>query len=185
MTLLPVQTLIALLVLRAAGTQLELDTSNPNQLRQVLPELISSMLMRYFRHPYQPIQFYLAANSAVHHREQWDLLNLVLRYTSGHCTVTFANVDSNAGPMQQRTHAILFGEDVNAFERLLANFSTAANDYSGRYLLVLTNSINQQQQQQQQQQQHIEWNRLFGLLWSRHIVNVNVLLVTANGTVQV
>ncbi|XP_050067590.1 uncharacterized protein LOC126556365 [Anopheles maculipalpis] len=179
MALLPVQTLIALLVLRATGTQLDPHPSNPNQLT-LLPELISGVLMRYFRHPYQPVHFYLAANSVVHKIEQWDVLNLVLRYTSGQCTVTFANVEDNAEPLvrQRRKHAILLGEDVDAFEQLLANFSTTVNDYSGRYLLVLTSTINLQQQ-------HTEWNRLFGLLWSRHIVHVNVLLVTVNARVQV
>ncbi|XP_035918008.1 uncharacterized protein LOC118516251 [Anopheles stephensi] len=175
MALLSIQTLIVMLVLRPTGTQLvEALPSDSTQL-MLLPELISSVLMRYFRHPYQPVQFYLAANSTDHHLEQRDVLSLVLRYTSGHCTVTFANVADNAGPRQpQRTQAILLGEDVDAFERLLANFSPTANDYSGRYLLVLTST-----------EQPIEWSRLFGLLWSRHMVHVNVLLVTANSTVRV
>uniref|UniRef100_A0A182MRQ9 Putative ionotropic receptor ligand binding domain-containing protein n=1 Tax=Anopheles culicifacies TaxID=139723 RepID=A0A182MRQ9_9DIPT len=164
-------------LIRASGVPLECgDRSNQNQPMTLLPELISSVLMRYFRHPYQPVQFYLAANSVVHWRAQWDVVGLVLRRTSGHCTVVYGNVEDQHGQQHLRTQAILLGEDVDAFERLLANFSPTVNDYSGRYLLVLTT---------RNSKQNIEWHRLFTLLWLRHIVHVNVLLTTANGTVQV
>uniref|UniRef100_A0A182W4C0 Ionotropic glutamate receptor L-glutamate and glycine-binding domain-containing protein n=1 Tax=Anopheles minimus TaxID=112268 RepID=A0A182W4C0_9DIPT len=170
--------LTTMTLLCASGAPLEVgDRSNPNQPMMLLPELVSSVLMRYFLHPFQPVQFYLAAKSAVHQREQWDAVGLILRHTSGHCTVMFGNLADNLGQQQHlRTHAILLGEDVDAFERLIGNFSTTVNDYSGRYLLVVT---------ARNAQQNIEWSRLFRFLWLRHIVHVNVLLTTANGTVRV
>ncbi|XP_053660606.1 uncharacterized protein LOC128709623 [Anopheles marshallii] len=176
--LLVTSLLTTMLLLCVTGAALEGDQVNVNQPMMLLPELISSVLMSYFRHPYQPVQFYLAANDAVHQRVQWDVLNMVLRYTSGHCTVAFANFGEYPGPgtAVQRTNAILLGQDIGAFDRLLGSFSTTVNDYSGRYLLVLTTLTSQQ---------NIELRRLFKLLWLRHIVHVNVLLATSNGTVRV
>ncbi|XP_052900098.1 uncharacterized protein LOC128306588 [Anopheles moucheti] len=176
--LLVTSLLTTMLLLCVAGAPLEGDQSATNQKMMLLPELISNVLMSYFRHPYQPVQFYLAAHDAVHQRVQLDVVDMVLRYISGYCTVTFTNFGEypRPGTAVQRTNAILLGQDVGAFERLLESFSTTANDYSGRYLLVLTTLTSQQ---------NIEWRWLFKLLWQRHIVHVNVLLATSNGTVRV
>uniref|UniRef100_A0A182MZR6 Ionotropic glutamate receptor L-glutamate and glycine-binding domain-containing protein n=1 Tax=Anopheles dirus TaxID=7168 RepID=A0A182MZR6_9DIPT len=132
----------------------------------LLPEVVASVTLRYFRHPFQPVQIYRAASSAHQRLLQRDLLDVVLRAVGARCTVSFAT----AGGVL-RTRAILLGENVEAFERLLDGFSTSRHDYSGRYLLVLTGSG------------EIQWRRLFEALWRRHIVHVNVL-VTRNGTVD-
>uniref|UniRef100_A0A182QJW6 Putative ionotropic receptor ligand binding domain-containing protein n=1 Tax=Anopheles farauti TaxID=69004 RepID=A0A182QJW6_9DIPT len=134
-----------------------------------LPEIVSSVVLRYFCHPFQPVQIYQAARTMDHRAMQRDILAEVLGVVAGQCTVAFAST-SGDGP---RTRTVVFGQNGDTFERLLDGFSTSRHDYSGRYLLVLTGSP-----------RDVEWRRLFGALWRRHIVHVNVL-VLKNATVDV
>uniref|UniRef100_A0A182PTG0 Ionotropic glutamate receptor L-glutamate and glycine-binding domain-containing protein n=1 Tax=Anopheles epiroticus TaxID=199890 RepID=A0A182PTG0_9DIPT len=187
MSLRSVSTTITLLMvwfLSTSSTRTEVvlpQVEMEQQTQQPLPDIITGLLMRYFRHPFQPVQFFWSASSASHRYIQVDLMTTVLWRTSGHLVVTFANPEASlqSAVQQKRSHAVLFGEDVDAFERLLANFSTFVNDYSGRYLLVLTGAT-----PTLSTLVHVHLRQLFRALWQRHIVHVNVLVQTNSSIVR-
>uniref|UniRef100_A0A182K143 Ionotropic glutamate receptor L-glutamate and glycine-binding domain-containing protein n=1 Tax=Anopheles christyi TaxID=43041 RepID=A0A182K143_9DIPT len=183
--------LTMVLLLWPTGIQLELlsPSETVDEPLSPLPAIITRVLLRYFRHPFQPVQFFLAASSTQHGQMQRDMLTPVLRYTSGQIPVSFANLEVSyrSAVQQQRSLAVLLGENVDAFERLLANFSTTVNDYSGRYLCVLTGEDDDggdatvgTVRPNALEQLHLP--RLFEALWLRHMVHVSVLVALANAT---
>ncbi|XP_053677921.1 uncharacterized protein LOC128728323 [Anopheles nili] len=138
---------------------------------ELLSTVVSILLHQYFRHPFQPVLIYHTASTRSHHLLQRDILDGVLPSLKGQCSVAFGTFREHGAAL--RSHAVLLGQDLESIESILKDFNTNSNDYSGRYLLVLTGGM-----------QDTQMERLFAELWLRHIVHVNVL-VPVNASVSV
>ncbi|KFB41840.1 AGAP013520-PA-like protein [Anopheles sinensis] len=130
----------------------------------LLSMVASDILMHHFCHPFQPVQFYKS-------REQ-DTVDAVLRLLRGRCVTNLGLVGHKDPP---RTRNVLFFDDPEELLHILSKFSYRRNDYSGRYLLVMTGGCTNVQ----------TLRNIFSELWKLNIVHVNVLVKYQNTSVEV
>uniref|UniRef100_A0AAG5DNK1 Ionotropic glutamate receptor L-glutamate and glycine-binding domain-containing protein n=1 Tax=Anopheles atroparvus TaxID=41427 RepID=A0AAG5DNK1_ANOAO len=135
----------------------------------LLPTVVSDILLHYFRHSFQPLQIYQSSRTG----EQGDVVGAVVRLLRGQCAVSLGPVPDGA---TARTRNVLFLDDLAALWQILAEFSSGRNDYSGRYLLVVTGDIDSDT---------ADLPGVFEELWERNIVDVNVLVRCQDATVLV
>ncbi|XP_058127322.1 uncharacterized protein LOC131291006 [Anopheles ziemanni] len=130
----------------------------------LLSMVASDILMYHFCHPFQPVQFYYSTERGT--------VDAVLRLLRGRCVANLGPVAHKDPP---RTRNVLFLADHEELLRILGKFSYRRNDYSGRYLLVMTAGCTNVQ----------TLRHIFSELWKLNIVHVNVLVEYQNTTVEV
>ncbi|EAT45396.1 AAEL003350-PA [Aedes aegypti] len=117
-------------------------------------------MLRDFRHPFAPSLILLAATSSEGDRLLRVILQQVIVRLDGAVTLRL-DVLSEQRIRRPSIRTVMFIDGYEAFQRLYASLSVEKFDFSGRYLIVCSVSVDEELARS-----------IFGDLWSLQIINV-------------
>ncbi|XP_062539195.1 uncharacterized protein LOC134207504 [Armigeres subalbatus] len=145
--------LVRLLMICAAFRTAQPDQSSPIQ-------SMASALLRYYQHPFASSMIVRAATSAESNQLFLDVLDQVILRLNGTITLRLEMPPENQ-IRRPCTRTVMLIDSYEAFRQLYANLTVERFDFSGRYLIFCSESVDEKFAR-----------KLFTALWNLQIINV-------------
>nr|QGW50646.1 ionotropic receptor 4 [Propsilocerus akamusi] len=154
---------IILLVQRSNGA---FDSFMVPSYGSALTRAVADIILNYYLNETNTINLYHASLDDAAMVTNHDIMNEIIHHVKSHTVVQLENVLAVQRSHRKRSHNIIYIDSYKAFAQILDKMDPANFVYQGFYLIVVT--------QHNDELYHMV-HQIFGELWSRQIVNINII----------